>query len=887
MRRTVVVEGGYPRRWHQTQAAIGGEQGLLVVSMEELAARLAGGFLRSIRTDILKERLRDAAAAGSLEELDTIKGLPGFQRAAAATLSKAWRAGLVVDGNGSTRTGSLATLEREVRSRLPKNQLPPAELAKAAFERVHFAPTLFGRIEIHGRTELPPVWRDLLLRLGTETDLVWVAGARLFPDWLSGSGITVHTTKPSQPEIRAVSCATPRHEILEALRWTRRHLTKGTPARQIAIAAASPAAWDDHMLALSAAANLPVHFIHGRPALATQDGQLAAALAEILLRGLSRPRMVRFIGLLRSCVEPFQSLPEDWWDTLPDDAPLLTADRWDQVLSELTPEDFSDGENHRPLLQHIVKVLRLGLIGAEEIGEVLFKDSEALGIWQRALVEGPPAALDVTLAGLRVQDDAEPGAAIVWGPASAVAAVPRPFCWLVGLTSRSWPRRASEDPLLPTHVMPQERLDPLPVHESDRRDFGTICRMTDRQVVCSRARRDSEGRLNGVSPLYPQDSDEAFLAQSRAPVHAASQADRLMARPREFAALPLAGSATRTWMDWRSEKLTAHDGVIRPGHPMLLRALNRTQSASSLARLLRDPLGYLWTYGFGWKAPEETDEPLTLDALAFGELLHQFLQEAVTRTEGVEAGGFAGASHGDIERAVASAAAEVTDRWAATRPVPPPVIWQRKCEEARLLAVAALTREETSLPGQRTWAEIPFGNVWNVKPSSGRARLPWDPSAPVHIDGTQIRIGGYIDRLDLSDDRRRARVTDYKSGRVPGKPPQIDGGAELQRCLYGFAVRSLIATRPEVEARLVYPRSDDPALVLDDTEETLAALAGYLEAARMLFVDGNALSGPPAEDRWYDLSFALPAGAKDGYLRAKGRLVERSLAPLPILWETP
>ena len=91
-RRTVVVEGGYPRRWHQTQAAIGGEQGLLVVSMEELAARLAGGFLRSIRTDTLKERLRDAAAAGSLEELDTIKGLPGFQRAAAATLSKAWRA---------------------------------------------------------------------------------------------------------------------------------------------------------------------------------------------------------------------------------------------------------------------------------------------------------------------------------------------------------------------------------------------------------------------------------------------------------------------------------------------------------------------------------------------------------------------------------------------------------------------------------------------------------------------------------------------------------------------------------------------------------------------------------------------------------------------------
>ena len=90
-------------------------------------------------------------------------------------------------------------------------------------------------------------------------------------------------------------------------------------------------------------------------------------------------------------------------------------------------------------------------------------------------------------------DDREPGGAIVWGPASAIAAAPRPFCWLVGLTSRSWPRRASEDPLLPNHVIPQKHLDPLPIHESDRRDFCSICTMADRQVVCSRARRDSEG----------------------------------------------------------------------------------------------------------------------------------------------------------------------------------------------------------------------------------------------------------------------------------------------------------------------------------------------------------------------------------------------------------
>ncbi|MDE2999075.1 MAG: PD-(D/E)XK nuclease family protein [Gemmatimonadota bacterium] len=887
LRRTVVVEGRYARRWHQTQAAVNGDHGLLVISMEELAARLAGGFLRSVRTESLKASVADAVAAGSLAELDNIKNLPGFQRAAAATLSKAWRADLGLAGSRKPRTRSLAILEREIRSRLPKNQLPHPDLAERALNRAAVAPVLFGRIEIHGRAELSPVWRDLLLRLSMETEVVWVAGARPTPGWLKGSGIDVHETAAADPEIRAVSCATPRHEILEALRWARQHLTNGTPAQHIAITAASPATWDDHVLAMVEAAKLPVHFIHGKPALATADGQLAAALAEVLLRGLSRSRMVRLVGLLRSSAGRFHSLPEDWREVLPDDAPLLNADRWEELLDKLSPEAFSDGRDHRPLLRHIIEVLRLGLARAEDVGAALLTDSEALAIWKRALVEGPPAALDVTLAGLRVQDEEEPGAAIVWGPASSVAAVPRPFCRLVGLTSRSWPRRAGEDPLIPTHVVRQEELEPLPVHESDRRDFETICRMADRQVVCSRARRDSEGRLNGVSPLYPEDREVVFLAQGRVPGHAASESDRLAARRREFAALPLARSAIRTWRDWRSGELTAHDGLISKGHPMLLRALDRTQSATSLSRLLRDPLGYLWTYGFGWKAPEETEEPLTLDALAFGSLLHEFLGESVNRLEGSRQCGIAGASHKEIERTVTSAANAVADRWTAERPVPPPVIWRRKCEEARELAVSALTRDEAPLPGQRTWAEVQFGYPGRKRASGGSATLPWDLSTPVYIDGTRIRIGGFIDRLDLSEDRRRARVTDYKSGKFPGKPPRINGGAELQRCLYAFAVRSLIPARPEVEARLVYPRSDKPALVLDDTGETLAELASYFNAATDLFVGGKTLSGAAAADRYYDLSFALPGRSKEMYLKTKGPLSAMTLMPLSQLWEQP
>ena len=893
IRKTLVVHTRYAWRSHRTNAAIDGEQGLLIVTIEQLVARLAGGFLQPIDAEDLKIAVA-AAVAEPLGEFDTIKTLPGFQRAAAASLSKAWSAGLMladevvgaIDEAAKARIDSLAVLEREVLSLLPNNQVRPRDLVAAASQRVDHVCAIFGRIEIHGRTEMSPVWRPLLSLIGQETDLLWVSKAREVPDWLPAAGIEVATTPALTPPVRAVSCASPRHEILEALRWARRHLVEGARPQHIAITAASPEFWDDHMLALVEATNLPLHFIHGRPALSTAEGQLAAALAEILLRGFSRTRIVRFVALLRTQCKRFAALPGDWWRALPETAPLLDSARWKRAMAALTPDHFSDGKDHRALLEEIIETLREGLQASAEIGERIL-EGKALTVWRKALTEGPPAAFDVTLTGMRIDDGIEPGAAIVWGPASSIAASPRPLSWLVGLTSRSWPRHASEDPLLPNHIIAAERLDPLPVHEADRRDFHTIRNMTAHEVVCSRARRDSEGRLNGISPLYPHALGEAYLAQSREPEHAASASDRLMARPSEFAGLPRAISAVETWTDWHQKKLSGHDGLVRANHPLLARALDRRQSASSLVKLLRDPLGYLWTYGFGWREPEETDEPLTLDPLAFGNLLHEVLEEAVNRLESTEAAGFAGASNDLIAQAVEHAAGIVGIRWDEERPVPPPAIWERKRAEAMELATTALTLDEEPLPDQRSWAEVPFGTgtAADALGDEARAGLPWDPRSEVVIAGTMIRIGGSIDRLDLAGDGSRARVTDYKSGKLRGRPPQIKGGAELQRCLYAFAVKMLIATQPQVEARLLYPRKGDRALSLDDPEGTLERLAGYLAAASASFAEGKALPGPSGDESWYDLAFALPGSAKESYLVTKLPLTAEALAAIAPLWK--
>lgn len=895
MHRTLVVHNRYAWRSYRAKAAFDGEQGLLLLTIEQLAGRLAGGFLAPIDSDQLKSAVA-AAIAEPLGELDRIKALPGFQRATAASLARAWSAGLTLheeaeaaaDETAKARLASLAVLEREILSRLPNNQVRPRDLVAAASDRVAHARAIFGRIEIHGRTEMSPVWRPLLSLIAEHTDVIWVGEARQVPGWLSEMKIAVETSARSESAVRAVSCASPRHEILEAFRWARRHLTQGALPQQIALATASPNMWDDHVLALAEAANLPLHFIHGRTALSTAEGQLAAALAEILLRGLSRTRVVRLVALLRTQCKRFESLPGDWWRALPEDAPLLDANRWAAALGALAPESFSDGMDHRPLLGEIIETLRKGLSEAADIGDGLL-EGRSLAVWRMALTEGPPAALDVTLNGLRVDDGVEPGAAIVWGPAAAIAAVSRPFTWLVGLNSRSWPRRAGEDPLLPDHIIAAGRLEPLPVHEADRRDFQTICNMTEREIVCSRARRDSEGRLNGVSPLYPHHLGETYLAQSREAEHAASASDRLMARPDEFAGLPRSVSGRQTWIDWHGEELSGHDGLVRGDHPLLVRALDRRQSASSLVTLLRDPLGYLWTYGFRWREPEESDEPLTLDPLAFGNLLHEILEEAVTQLEGAAAGGFAGASREAIAQAVKHSAETVRIRWDETRPVPPPVVWERKRAEAAELALTALSLDEEPLPGQRSWAEIPFGGDPRAERlgEEACAALPWDPMATVAIPGTAVCIGGSIDRLDLAGDRSRARVTDYKSGKLRGRPPQVRGGGELQRCLYAFAVKVLIDTAPAVEARLLYPRKGNQALALDDPGGTLDRLAKYIAAASDSFTEGKALPGPATDERWYDLAFALPGGAKESYLAIKLPLAAQALAAIAPLWEEP
>ena len=895
VRETLVIHSRLSWRQVRGVAAIERQHGLQALAIEHVAARLAGGFLQPINPDSLKEAIGEAIAM-DLGEFNDIKTLPGFPRAAAATLQKAWAAGLkftelakTSDALVRSRIDAVTRLEAEVLKRLPPSMRRPADLVDLALQHLRHAKTLFGAIRVLGRTEMSPVWRPFLAALKDVTDVQWVAGPRQVPAWARALGIAVVETAPEHPEIQSESCASPRHEALEAMRWARALLASGrAKPEEIAIAAASPTEWDDHFQALSEMAGIDLHFVHGRKALSTPEGQLAAALAEVLLRGFSQARMTRLIALLRSQNPDFKIVPGNWWRALPEDAPLLDAASWRDVLPAMSNPADANSKAVVRALTNLTETLAFGLKRAGEVGGILLR-GRSLAIWERALTEGPPEALDVTLASLALPDQVAQEANIIWAPAAALAADPRPWVRLVGLTSRAWPRHQAEDALLPNHIVDSSLLDPLPVHQADRRDFDTILKTTARQVVCSRARRDTQGRINGVSPLYPRAPGEIYRQRARIPEHAAGWTDRLFARPAEFEVLPVARSARSCWIDWHTERLTAHDGVMKANHPLIVASLNRRQSATSLAKLLRDPLGYLWTYGFQWKVPDETEEPLQLDPLDVGVILHATLERAVSGLELAKPGGFGTADHASIADAVGKALDTVAREWERTHPVPPPVIWERKLQDIRTLAVAALEYREQSLAGQRSWAEIPFGGDKSVEnlTDERRALLPWDPTEPVAIPETTVAIGGSIDQLDLEGAGTIARVTDYKSGKSPGKKPLVlKGGAELQRCLYAYAVRSLVPAVEDVQTRLLFPRAEGDGLhALADPAAVLASLAAFVNAAQRYAKAGNVLPGAGAEDDNNDLAFALPGGTKESYFELKSSLIAERLADLSTLWE--
>lgn len=870
-RRTIIISGR-PQldsvRLRLAQSLEG--HGARVTPIEGMAARLAGGFLTAVEPDALAEAVAQTLKLLPLAEmgaLSAIRDLPGVPKTIVQSLRRAWAAGFDLGGaaiapGAHPRLGEMARVEAAVMQHLAGAkpcQLRPADLVANGMERLQHAPTVLGEIEFRGLPDLDRCWRGLALALASVTRVVWDCGPFEPPKWLDGSRVEIRCNKAQNPKLTTFSCATPRHEVVEALRWARRLMAEqGVKPQEIAIAAASTAPYDDFIFSLGTEANLPIHFGHGRNALHTAEGQTAAALADVLLRGLSQER-VRRLAARAGKGTKLEKLPKDWTRRLSSLATLTTAERWKLALVK------DEAYEVAAILIPVIELLEQGTDIAAKAGEDLLSGA-ARALWFRALARAPGSAIERELATLRVKeaDDPDPEAAIAWMPASALASCPRSYVWLLGLNAQAWPRPAREDPLLPQRVLGSFLLEQVSTPQADRRSFHAIETSTAAEVARSFSRREAGGRLLGRSPLL-NGAEVTYLQRTRIPEHAMSEPDRLMARPGDFSGLPIAHSAKSCWDDWRNRDITAHDGLVEANHGVIEHALRRPQSATSLALLLRNPIAFMWAYALGMSAPEMDVEGVELDRRAFGSVVHRILDQSVMALEAD--GGMASATPDRIAEVVAKRTTAVGLEWQTEQPVPPDMIWRAELRQAETVVVNALCYPLAELKGQsgqRSYTEVPFGGGKNPDPARD---LPWDPALPVTVPKAGLTIAGRIDRVDISADGTAARVVDYKTGRHGGEYI-INGGRELQRCLYAYAVRALLGGEPAIESALLFPAKSGNAAghydVLPDPSGTLDTLSEAIAGAAEALRQGRALPGVAAGTTWKgsgeddDYAFALP-----------------------------
>jgi len=879
VRSTFIVDGPLALRSQRLVAARESAIGRDILTFPLMAARLAGGFTAPVGTDVLFPAIQVALAAGDFTNIAQVAGLPGMPRAVLQSLDAVWRADLDLashpDGNG--RLDDLHRIESHIRRILPASRLLPRNLRDAALVNVSRAKTLLGSITLAGVVSVDPVWRPLLNELARTTEVIWELPNGSDHAWFRG---IIRPRASLTPEITAEACADPKSEVTEALRWVRKLLASGqAKAEEIAIAATSPEDWDDHFLAYAHSANLPVHFAHGVPALSRPEGQACAALADILTNGLSQERVWRLIRRLPR--QPFLSaLPDDWFLGVPRGAGLRAVDHWQQALAAARSGRAGGDLTERVLLP-MIQLLAQGPAAGHELGQCMFSGA-TLAMWSEALRSAPPHAIALSLQSLKVTDGRDPADHVVWCPASHLAASPRPFARLLGLTSRSWPRSENDDPLIPDHVLSRRTLRPVTIAERDRLHFEVIQAETRQVLVLSRSERNAKGGMQSPSALWP--AKEIVRKRDRIPEHAYSESDRLLARSQDAGRLPHVRQAQLCWRDWHQDDAhTAHDGAVAADHPAIIAALKRTQSTTTLQRLLRDPLGFVWRHALGWRAIRLEPEPLQLDPFAFGELVHELISCAIRALEPTP--GFARATEAEIAEAIDQGSALIVRGWPLQRSVPPPVLWQETVREAARRTLKGLGSDNPTHADTRSWSEVPFGAE-----APGSHAWPWDATATIPIAETGLTYGGRIDRLDIRASGDGAQITDYKSVKPPPKHQRIvlGQGRELQRVLYAVAVRALLPEVRTIVARLIY-LADDPAtfeLRDEELDRAIGDAVAYVAAAADILRGGRIAPRWETDTQYDDMRIALPAD-RESYLRRKTARFRTANQALSKLWSAP
>ncbi|MGD0057865.1 MAG: PD-(D/E)XK nuclease family protein [Verrucomicrobiia bacterium] len=430
------------------------------------------------------------------------------------------------------------------------------------------------------------------------------------------------------------------------------------------------------------------------------------------------------------------------------------------------------------------------------------------------------------------------GGGIFVGDVMSARGLSWPLVILLGLVEKSFPRVIREDPLLTDEE--RARISPdlsrkLDGHEEERLLFSLTTEAAREKLVLAYPRLEpSTSRPRMASFLLLEYAgannfralDERAVKIPLSPVR--TVAEPLNEREFDLAGLMsvadkhsylgqisglLAEGVNNAGMRWRERALTPYDGLLGSANAReVLRerfGLDKLViSATSLEDFFGCPFYYFQKHVLGIERWEEPEAALSIDAMDLGSLYHAILEDYYR-------------SRGNNIATVAERHFNEFQRRGVTGY---PTVWEVKKQIIIEELDAFIERDRNASVGWRpTDFEREFRSIAAAPP---------------------VRLRGTIDRIDRSDDGGRARVLDYKTGRLPRniRDDSLTGGEALQLPLYILAAESLLPKVRVDSASYLYFTLRGEYRTVTFTHEALddqrPALSNLLDTAASMIRDG-------------------------------------------------
>ncbi|HUL37512.1 MAG TPA: PD-(D/E)XK nuclease family protein [Thermodesulfobacteriota bacterium] len=312
---------------------------------------------------------------------------------------------------------------------------------------------------------------------------------------------------------------------------------------------------------------------------------------------------------------------------------------------------------------------------------------------------------------------------------------------------------------------------------------------------------------------------------------------------------------------WGKRDFTNFEGILSSKEALqVLRErysiFKKSISPTRLEAYASCPYQYLLNVIMGIEALTEPEKVATINPLDKGTLIHSILWRFFTDLR-KERGASLQLEPKDLERLLETANKKFVE-FEQIGVTGYSMLWEVEKRSILDNLVDFFNEELNDTEFIPTYFEVRYGmKHFDLQESEISTEEP----VPLKLAGKTVHLKGKIDRIDLTRDGKRARVRDYKTGKVWAKANDFQGGTTLQLPLYLYAARQLLGRLHrgiQVESAEYYSLKNRKRVAFEgsaltakeaELQEILRTIAGSVE-------DGIFIAVPDGRCRYCELKIA-------------------------------